>query len=227
MSLFKIITVAAALSLGAIFLWAPWVTFLEPQAADVQVRAFLSDTHIRELFERVPQLSQVVGIAKLESIQDARELFADPEIRELYEMSGAQSNLTGFDLAFRIALVQPFLRVLLILLPFLVIITFLYSFVSLRAAANSPARSVGMAWAAVVFLVLILLLWYVPSLYTLGEQDNFKLALACMLLGTQTGFGVWLALLALLGIGVGTLLESLAASDKPDMDFQDSFEWQT
>jgi len=39
--------------------------------------------------------------------------------------------------------------------------------------------------------------------------DDFRLAFVCMLLGTQTGIGLWLALLALCGTGVSVLLDGL------------------
>lgn len=210
--LFKLVALLAALALLAAFLWTPWIVFLDAQAAEEQVRAFLSNTQIRPLFEQAPQLPQWLGIAKMEDIQDVRELFSDSEIRALFELGTTRSGLTGLDLALGVPRLEPLLRILLIFVPIVSIAILLWAFLSPFARQLSFVRLASFVCGGAAFLLFASLVMFVPSLYTLGEQDDFQLAFVCMLLGTQTGIGLWLALLALFAIGVGVLLDGVVNS---------------
>lgn len=205
--LFKGIALLGSIGLLATFLWMPWIVFLDAQMAQEQARAFLSNTQIRVLFEQAPQLQQWLGIAKLENLQDVRKLFSDSEIRALFDLGTTRSGLTGLDLALGVPRLEPVLRILLVFVPIISIAILLWACLSTFARQLSFVRLSSLACGGAAFLLFASLIMFVPSLYTFGEQDDFQLSFVCMLLGTQMGIGLWLALLALFAIGVGVLLD--------------------
>jgi len=206
---FKLAAFLASLALLVIFLWTPWIVLLDAHITETQVREFLSNTQIRSLFEQAPHLQQWLGIAKLENLQDVQDLFSDAEIRTLFDFTKRRTGLTGLDLVMHVPRVNPFLYGLLIALPIANVITIGWVLLTGIAKSFSFGRLPSIVLAGGIFLLVVSLIMFVPSFYTFGEQDDFRLAFACMLLGAQTGIGLWLALLALCGMGVGVLLDGL------------------
>lgn len=206
---FKLVALVASLALLVTFLWSPWIVLLDGQMTESQVREFLSNTQIRALFEQAPQLEQWLGIAEMEDLQDVQELFSDAEIRTLFEFTHGRTGLTGLDLVTHVPRVNPFLYGVLIALPIVCVITIGSLLLTLFIRSFSFARPSSLVLAGGAFLLVASLIAFVPSFYTFGEQDDFQMAFVCMLLGTQTGIGLWLALVALCGMGVGVLLDGL------------------
>lgn len=207
--IFKLVALVASLALLVTFLWSPWITFVDAQIAESQVREFLSNTQIRALFEQAPQLEQSLGIAKMEDLQDVQDLFSDTEIRTLFDFTHGRTGLTGLDLVTHVPRMNPLLYGLLIALPIACVITIGWLLLTLSIRSFSFARPAGLVLGCAAFLLVASLITFVPSFYTFGEQDDFQMAFVCMLLGTQTGIGLWLALVALCGMGMSVLVDGL------------------
>lgn len=205
---FKLVALVGSLILLVAFLWSPWIVFLDARMTERQVREFLSNTQIRALFEQAPQLEQWLGIAKMEDLQDVQDLFSDAEIRTLFDFTRGRTGLTGLDLVTHVPRVNPLLYGVLIALPITCGITIGWLLLTLFIRSFSIARP-SLVLACGAFLLVASLITFVPSIYTFGEQDDFQMAFVCMLLGTQTGIGLWLALVALGGMGIGVLLDGL------------------
>lgn len=206
---FKLVALVGSLILLVAFLWTPWIVFLDARMTERQVREFLSNTQIRALFEQAPQLEQWLGIAKMEDLQDVQDLFSDAEIRTLFDFTRGRTGLTGLDLVTHVPRVNPLLYGVLIALPIICGITIGWLLLTLFVKSSSFPRLSSFVVAGGTFLLVASLITYVPSFYTFGEQADFQMAFVCTLLGTQTGIGLWLALVALCGMGISVLLDGL------------------
>jgi len=198
----KIITVAGAgVIIVSIFL-LPWVNFLDAKASDQQIAQFLSDARIRDLLEQVPQLRQLLGIQRLATLEDVRHLFTNPELQKVFTLAPERQRLSGWALWHEVPRVNVFLRWSLLLAMILAAATVIWALFTLISRLGRVSRIGTLLYSVGALLVFLLVLWYVPTVDTFGLRDDFGLALVCLLTGSRTGSGIWVALLGLLMIAV-------------------------
>lgn len=202
-SISKLIAIGGAVLLLVSFFALPWVTFLDPAQVEAQVQEFLKNAHIQEFLDLLPRETlQELDISELRTAKNVQELFKAQDLRDLFAFVDSHPYFTAWNLARDLPHFSDTLAFVLFGVLLVAIVTLVLALVT-QFVTGDFARIAKVLGAGIVLLVFVSLLWFVPTLYTLGEPDDFGLNLACMLLGTRTGIGLWLTLLGLLLIGVG------------------------
>jgi hypothetical protein len=81
-------------------------------------------------------------------------------------------------------------------------VTVIWVAFTLVSRLGRVSRTGTLFYSVGALLVFLLVLWYVPTVDTFGLRDDFGVALVCLLTGSHTGSGIWMALLGLLMIVV-------------------------
>lgn len=196
----KLIPVAAILGslcvLASVF-FLPWVAFLKPQDSDQQITKFLSDAKIQAVLDRVPDLRATLGVQRLETPDDVRNLFTDEEMKKTFALIRDKQALTGWILWRDVPRIDESLGWAIGLSLVATLLVLIWSPVVLTARLGKEADYAAKILIGCAGLALSLTLWQVPRVDTFGLRDDFQIALVCLLTGSSVSWGIWIALIGL------------------------------
>lgn len=203
----KALTILGAMVVLLGLFLPPWIHFLEPGVADEQVSQFLNDARIQEVMSRVPQIRQVLEIPDLENIDDVYELFTDPEMQQIISLTRETRHFSAWALRREMPrMAGPFRLGLLLALVVAITVT-VWSALTLIGNPGQVGQGGTVICIVLTFVVLLWMLWYVPTVDTFGLRSDSSVDLACLLAGSQTGGGIWMTILGLALILIGGQVE--------------------
>ncbi len=160
---------------------------------------FLPWVHMETAAKVMPLLRPVIGLLH-------------PYFGELLDSANRFSSLSGLELTFKVSYIPTSLRILASLPLVMAILASIL--LVLSVVRGRTAESLAMGMATVCILVLVFLVYSIPSIERLGYASNILVALSSELLGVKLSWGFWGSLVALILIAVGVVLD--AANPTPD-----------
>jgi hypothetical protein len=197
--------VGAGLVLAS-FVTMPWVSF-SPFGYLVHIGP--------ELIE-----DQVPGI-----LTSLFRLLGHGETAKLMSRISDVASLPGWMLLFLMPTKNLWIRLVILLVGFTGLTGLFWFTVSLFIQNRTVRRSIGAIQSLMSFLVAVLLLLNMPTIDAWGSANSFIPDLITLVSGAHMGWGVWVAWIGLLLLGLGNLLDVLATGQSPiatDEDLQET-----
>lgn len=209
--LWRFLRIGGALSILLSVLVLPWVGFADPVVVDRQVEQFLSNMRIQDVLDRAPPLRRLLGIQRLQTTADLGQLFTSPALQETFALARG-GDISGWVLIRGAPRMNNYLRFALILSVLLAAVSGFLSMLALIAGLRFLSKVGTVLCSCGAVLLFLWMLWYLPAIDTFGMRGDFGLALVCLLVGSRTGFGAWLALVGLLAVALGGGVDLLLAN---------------
>ncbi len=189
-----------------------------------QVVQFLSDARIQDMLDQVPQLRQMLGIARLDPTHAVKveQIFIQPELRHIALLAQERHWLSGWEILRGVVESQSLFRLTLLLALVTTALSMVCIILDHRAGLASFLRVGRVALLFGAGLCFLMLLWYIPSVDTFGWRDEFGIAFVCLLTGSRAGSGIWGTLFGLLLTLVGSATSLLLPeSESPEQDAEE------
>lgn len=180
-------TMLAALGVIA-SLFLSWVWFANPNTLPEQIARLLANQIVQEALRRYPELPATFGITTSTNVGQTPtvdQFFVDPSAKKLAILAQRHRSLSAWSLWFEAPRIGNFLW-------FALLFTFLAALGSGMCALiqllNQRATIPLPAWfgcSGISLLAFILVISQIPSIDTLGLQNNFGIALVCTMTDSQ------------------------------------------
>jgi hypothetical protein len=208
---------------GAVLL-LPWVHFQGLDYFDRQLGGLAREDSARKLITLVPWLERALDAVQLGSGADFVRLLPDMELIELADVARAGRSLSGFEVWRQVSRKSGALDTTLVLVLLAAVGGGIGAILALPSEFN--VRWVPVGYGILALLALLMTLWHVPTMDSFGLRGDLPLDIIVFLSGARIGYGVWVTLLGLVMVVLGSILDLMGALQDGGDDWEDEWdEW--